>query len=138
MANPACDLGLIATLHAGVDWDHEFTLYLPEAPDDAAAQSAVLAAADVVRFRLWTVDATAAPLSFTDAAASSNGSTVTIETRGVASTTPARVTVDLVGADTDIAAGKWNWLLDVKDASDSNRWQPACHGQLKILGVGTV
>ena len=137
MANPLFDLGKIATIPALADWDHEFTFYEPEAPSDDADYSAVLAVADVVRFRLWQTDGSAAALSFTSSANSANGSSITVEDRGSADTTPARITVDLAGADVT-PAGTHKFLIDVQDTSDSSRWFAACKGLIAISGVGTV
>ena len=74
-------------------------------------------------------------VSATDQAASTNGTTVTINTRGTTDTTPARVTVDLIGADTDLSEGTYKFLVDVQDHSDSDRWQPACRGTIRIEGA---
>lgn len=133
MAVPKYDLGLVARIPAGSDWDHEFTLYLPNSTSTDAANSAVIGASDVVRFRLWRNDGETPLVTCTDQTPSANGSTVTINTRGVASTTPARVTVDLGGADTDQTPGTYRILVDVQDVSDSSRWQPACIGTLEVL-----
>jgi len=132
---PSFNLGHVAAIPAGSDWDLEFTLYEPAATSTAADYAAVIAADDVVRFRLWSTDGNAALVSATDQAASTNGTTVTINARGTTDTTPARVTVDLIGADTDLSEGAYKFLVDVQDASDSDRWQPACRGTIRIEGA---
>lgn len=132
---PVFDLGLIAKIPAGSDWDLEFKLYEPEAASLAATYSAVIAADDVVRFRLWSTDGSAALITATDAAASDNGTTVTIDSRGVLDTTPAQATVALAAADTAQDVGTYKFLVDVQDASDSDRWQPACRGTIQITGA---
>ena len=132
---PVFDLGLIAKIPAGSDWDLEFTLYEPGATSTAVGFSAVIAAADVVRFRLWQTDGSAALITATDLVASANGTTVTINTRGTTDTTPARVTVDLAAADTALTVGTYKFMVDVDDDSDSNRDQPACRGTIQITGA---
>ena len=129
---PIFNLGLVAKIPAGSEWDQEFTLYEPNASSTDADYSAVLAAADVVRFRMWLEDATTVLVTATDQVASANGTTVTIETRGVADTTPARITVAFDGDDTDQTEGTYMFLVDVQDDSDSSRWQPACRGTIQI------
>jgi len=138
MAQPRFNLGLIDEIPYGADWDHEFTFYEPEAPSDNIDYSAVLAVADVVRFRFWITDGSAATLSFTDTTDSANGSTITIDDRGTTDTTPARITVDLAGADTAQTVGTYQFLIDAQDASDGSRWFPVCKGTFRITGVGTV
>lgn len=131
--NPTYDLGLVARVPAGNAWDDEFTLYLPTAKTTAAANSAYLALDDVVRFRLYDADGTAALITATDQAASAGGTTVTIDDRGTASTTPAAVTVALSGTDTDQTPGVYRFILDVSDTSDSGRYHVACIGRYEIL-----
>lgn len=129
---PAFDLGLVCTIPKGQEWDQEFTFYEPNATSTNVDYSAVVAAGDVIRFRLWQENATSTLITATSAAASANGTEVSVETRGTADTTPARVTVKFDGDDTDQTEGTYMFLIDVQDVSDSNRWQPACRGTIKI------
>ncbi len=133
MPIPAFDLGVIASIPARSAWDHEFTLYEPNATSTDAGFSAVLAAGDIARFRLFASDDVTPLVTATDQTASANGTTVTINTRGTADTTPARVTVDFDDADLDLAVGPYLFLVDIKDVSDGGRWQPACYGQIRII-----
>ena len=133
MPIPAFDLGVIASIPARSAWDHEFTLYEPNATSTDAGFSAVLAAGDIARFRLFASDNVTPLITATDQTASANGTTVTINTRGTADTTPARVTVDFDDADLYIDPGNYLVILDIKDASDSSRWQPACYGTIRVI-----
>lgn len=132
---PIFNLGEVAQVPSRSVWDLEFTLYEPGATSTAVTYSAVLAATDVVRFRLWSTDDTTALIAATDATPSAGGTTVTIETRGVENTTPARVTVKLSTTDTDRTNGSYHFLVDVMDDSDSDRYQPACRGTIKFTNA---
>lgn len=133
MPIPQFDLGVIASIPARSAWDHEFTLYEPDATSTAVGFSAVMDTTDVARFRLFASDDAAALFTATNLAASANGTTVTINTRGVADTTPARITVDFDDADLDLAAGDYLFVVDIMDDSDGDRWQPACHGKIRVI-----
>lgn len=137
MAIPAFDLGIIASIPARSAWDHEFTLYEPGATSTDVGFSAVMDVTDVARFRLFSDDDTAALITATDQAASANGTTVTINTRGTADTTPARITVDFDNDDLDLSEGDYLFIVDIMDDSDSDRWQPACHGKIRIIASPT-
>jgi hypothetical protein len=132
---PVFNLGEVAQIPARSPWDLQFTLYQPDAESTAATYSAVIAATDVVRFRLWTTNDTTPLITATDATPSGGGTSVTINTRGVSETTPARVTVKLSATDTDQAVGTYNFLVDVMDDSDSDRYQPACRGTIKLTNA---
>lgn len=131
MTTPEFDLGRVANIPARRDWDLEITLYTPDATAESAAYATVLAGGDLVRFQLWAVAGEEPIIEATDITPSANGTSIVIETRGEEDTTPARVTIKLTAADTDIAASTYNFILDVQDASD-NRWQPACQGKIRI------
>ena len=129
---PVFSLGNVSSIPARSAWDLTATLYLPSATSNAVAYAAVIANDDVVRFRLFSGDDTTALLTATNATPSTNGTTVTIDTRGVVATTPAAVTIKLSATDTDRAVGSYEFLLDVQDISDGSRWQPACRGTIAI------
>ena len=128
---PVFDLGTVAAIPARSDWDLRITCYVPTATSAAAANAAVLAVEDLARFRLFAEDDVEPLILATDEEASSGGTTVTIDTRGVAATTAAQVTVKLSAADTDLTNGSYLFLLDIYDDSDA-RWQPACRGVITI------
>jgi hypothetical protein len=132
---PVFDLGRIADIPARSDWDLEFTLYLPSARSVAVDYAAELAEDDVARFRMWDTDGETALVVATDQLASDGGTTVTIDAVGVIGTTPATVTVKLSSTDTDQDVGVYHVLLDVQDASDSDRWHPACRGTIGITSA---
>jgi hypothetical protein len=129
---PIFDLGCVDRIPARSPWDMEFTMYEPDATSTDVGYSAVIAATDKVRFRLWSANDSTPLISAVDGTPSGGGTSVTIETRGTVNTTPARVTVKLSATDTDLALGSYGFLLDVMDDSDSDRYQPACRGTIKI------
>lgn len=129
---PLFDLGQVAAIPSRSDWDLQFLLYKPDATSNAVAYSAVIASTDEVRFRLWRTHGDDALVVITDSEESDNDSSLTIDSRGVASATPAQVTVKLTAADLDLAVGSYQFLLDVMDDSDDDRWQPACRGTIRI------
>tara|TARA_B100001123_G_C15064217_1_gene928859 strand:+ start:293 stop:703 length:411 start_codon:yes stop_codon:yes gene_type:complete len=133
MSNPLFNLKQVAQIPYGSDWDLEFKFYKPDAANDDAANAIGIAAGDDVRFRLWKTDAAAADVTITESSNSPNGSTLTINEDGTTGTIPARVTVDLDGDDTKFS-GIYKFIVDVKDASDSNRYFPACYGTINFVG----
>jgi len=144
MPTPKFDLGKapIATIPARSYWDEEFKLFVPTAngvadADTVAANYTQLAATDEVRFRLFDGDNTAALITVDDLNDSAKGTTLTINDRGDGSTVPARATVDFDNDDLDLAPKDYGFVLDVKDVSDSNRYQPACFGVIRIVASPT-
>lgn len=114
---------------AGKRERYDWTLRL----EDANGARCGLGASDVVKFRLATTEGGAALLSFTSSAASANGSSVNIVSRG-SSSTDANGTVTLQGADTTTYGGTAKrYELVVIDAADSNREAVPVRGKMVFL-----
>jgi len=144
MPTPKFDLGraAIATIPARCFWDEEFKLFTPDGngvvdADTVPANYTQLAATDEVRFRLFDGDDTVAIIVADDQNPSGNGTTVTIDDKGDGSTVPARVTVKFAATDLNIAPKDYGFVIDIKDVSDGNRYQPACFGTIRIVASPT-
>ena len=135
MPTPKLDFGKtpVATFPRKSFWDERFDFFLPGSTTDAVANAAAIALTDEVRFRLFSGDNTSPLITMDDLNNSANGSSVTIDDRGTLLTTACQVTIKLDDDDTDLAPGDYNFIIDVKDVSDSNRYQVACFGFIRIV-----
>ena len=100
---------------------------------DSTGARCGLGASDKVKFRLASTQSGAASLAFDSSAASANGSSVTIGSRG-STTEDASGVVELRADDTTSLSGTKYFELDVIDAGDSNREAQPIRGMIRFLG----
>ena len=134
MPTPKYDYGdsPIATMTRKAFWDEEFEFFLPGSTTNAVANASALAVTDEVRFRLFDGDNTTELFTITDLVNSTNGSSITIDDRGTLLTTPAKASIKIINLDTDLAPGDYRFIIDVKDVSDSDRYQTVSIGFIRI------
>lgn len=99
---------------------------------DSSGVRCGLGASDLVRFRLASTAGATASLAFQSGTPSTNGSSVTINSRGSSSVDASGV-VELRAADTTSLSGTMYFELDVIDAGDSNREAQPIRGTLRFL-----
>jgi hypothetical protein len=99
---------------------------------DSSGVRCGLGASDKVKFRLASTQGSAASLAFDSTTASTNGSSMTISSRG-SSSVDANGVLELRAADTLSLSGTMQFELDVIDAGDSNREAQPIRGALRFL-----
>jgi len=93
----------------------------------------VLAAGDYVRFKVGRFNAATPILDLISGTASANGSTLTIDDRGVANSNPATYTVMITGPETTSwVPGLYDVEVLVVDSADSNRTKLCETGVLSL------
>ena len=90
---------------------------------------------DKIRFRVWKTADAASQVTCDNSAASANGSTVAIDTRGATGTTPAKATIVLTATDVDQFASTDTvyWEAAVLVAAESNNPYVFERGQFTVI-----
>ena len=121
------------TLHRGRTEQHTINLY-----ESNGTTSITLAVADVVRFKMWRRDQSTPDLDIDSAAATTNGSVVTVDELGADPV--AQVTLKTAEGDMDsIAPGVYDAEFIVQDDSGSDPANPAIpveQGVVYVMATG--